>query len=81
MAPQPAPLPFIPKLTNLRIFALGLLWVCLGGIGPLVYEIWDAKHYEDIDWAHVRTETALSVAPLAIGYWRKYKALISPPPQ
>lgn len=74
-------IPFIPAYGNLRIFILGLMWICLGGLGPVAYEIWDAEHYETIDWGHIRNAAAIGVFPAVAGYWRKYKALISPPPE
>ena len=73
-------MPFIPEWKNVKIFLLGLLWCCLGGIGPAVYEIWESRNYGSIDWIHVRNSTAIGVAPMALGYWRKYRALIAPPP-
>lgn len=75
----PSPLPYIPSWKNVRVFVLGLLWCCMGGLGPAVYEIWDAQHYEDVDWNHIRISIGLGVAPMAIGYWRKYRALVTPP--
>lgn len=80
MNPIP-PTPYIPTWKNLKIFLLGLVWCCLGGSGTVAYELWDAKHWSEIDWGHIRNATALTVGPVAIGYWRKYRALISPPPE
>lgn len=73
--------PFIPSIRNIKIFLLGLVWVCLGGLGPACYEVWDAlTNYERVDWRHVEVATMLGAGPLAVGYWRKYKALITEPP-
>lgn len=73
------PTPYIPTWRNIRVFALGLIWCCLGGIGPAVYEVWDGLQYDHIDWKHVRIATIIGITPMAVGYWRKYKALVTPP--
>lgn len=74
-------MPFIPTWKNVKIFALGLLWCCLLSSGPFLYELWDATHYDSVDWGHIRAETSLIFGPSAVAYWRKHRALIAPAPE
>ncbi len=71
--------PYIPEWGNLKRFLMGLLWVFLGCLGPAAYELWDAENYEHVDWRHIKVETTLVAIPMMKTYWRKHRALISPP--
>lgn len=76
-------LPFIPTAANLRIFLLGLLWACLGGLAAAAMEFADDLMTfgdDPINWGHVGRLALAGATPLAVGYWRKYKALITEPP-
>jgi hypothetical protein len=47
-------------------------------------ELWEASttySYAEIDWRHIMKLAAAGAGPLAIGYWRKNKALLEPPPE
>src|SRR5262245_8346434 len=69
-------------LKNIRVFMLGLLWTCAGGLGPAAMELWtDVTDYKEygIDWKHVWWMAASGMAPLAIGFWRKHQALLALP--
>lgn len=71
--------PFFPKWQNLKRFLRGLVWVSLYCLGPAAWELWDAQSYEHIDWRHIKVETTLVAVPMMKMYWRKHRALISPP--
>lgn len=67
-------------LNNFRVFALGLVWTCAGGVTASVVEMWDDWHtYQQIDWEHVWKLAIAGAAPLAIAYYRKHKALLQLP--
>jgi len=76
--------PWIPTRGNLRTFFLGGVWFCAGGLVPALMELWEAvTTYQGapIEWPHIAKMAAAGSAPLAIAYWRKYRALIQEPPK
>lgn len=75
------PMPFIPSWKNIKIFLLGLVWCLLGTLPQAAFELWDSQHYDQIDWGHIKIALAVTVVPMLGAYWRKYRALISPPPE
>lgn len=77
------PQPYIPPMKNVRIFLLGLLWACLGGLAAACVELVDDLTTfggEPIVWGHVAKLAGAGMAPMVFGYWQKYKALLQPPP-
>lgn len=76
--------PWIPSRRNLRTFVLGGIWVCWGGLVPAAIELWQALtryKVDPIDWPHIMVMAGGGVGPMAWAYWRKYKALLEPPPE
>lgn len=67
---------------NARIFILGLAWTCAGGVGPAAMALWqDLTTYKDygIGWKNIGWMALSGMGPLAIAYYRKHKALLTPP--
>lgn len=83
-APQPQPeLPPVPSWRNLKIFLWGALWIVLGALGPVGYTIWSwvtDPLDPTIDWHHLLKLAGACAGPALVAYWRKHKALLSPPP-
>ena len=69
-------------IRNFGVLLLGLVWTCAGGLAPAAMELWtDYTSYKDygIDWHHIGNMALAGMAPLAIAYWRKHKALLALP--
>lgn len=78
-------LPELPSWNNLKVFALGLLWAVVSGMGAAFLLIIDdlarwGKYQDAIDWPQT-WHLAIGLGALgARGYYLKHKALLSPPP-
>jgi len=84
-SPDLPPLPPIPSLHNLKVFTLGAIWAMVGGLGLAGALVLDSLlHYQDytepIAWDQVRRMAVGGAAGAAVGYWRKYRALLQCPP-
>ena len=90
MAPAPAPdpsanippIPPMPTWAQIKVFLWGALWTVGGALAPAATIVvdWLRRWDDPIDWSMVGHMAAVSAVLSLIGYWRKHKALLSPPP-
>jgi hypothetical protein len=69
--------PFIPSYAAVKTFFLGALWVVLLSLPAVAVEMTD--DYE-LDWRHLLKVGGAVAGPGLVAYWRKYRAMIMPPP-
>lgn len=66
----------------LRVFILGMLWATLSAMAPAAAMVlyW-LQHWQDpVDWHMFAYVAGTGAITGALGFWRKYKALLKLPP-
>lgn len=68
--------------SNIRVFVLGFLEACLGGLEPVItLVVFSLINYQDygIDWRLVGTMALTGSAKQGLAYYQKHKALLQLP--
>lgn len=70
------------QLIPFRVFALGMLWAIVSAMAPVGVLLWRwiSLWQDPPDWRIIGPVAITCAATGAIGFWRKYKALLQLPP-
>jgi len=66
----------------IRVFILGILWATMAAMAPAAaMVIYWLQHWQDpVDWEMFAYVAGTGALTGALGFWRKYKALLQLPP-